>query len=114
MSSIMTLEAGNFNEKVKDSRAKVAVLFTAEWCAVCRDAAERFRRAGDVFTTIRFYLVDVDASEPLASQNEIPGIPAVLVFENGEETAKLVGAKAMDHLDKALSDIAGTQDDTEK
>ncbi|MFC1582240.1 thioredoxin family protein [Planctomycetota bacterium] len=114
MSSITMLETDNFNEKVKDSRAKVAVLFTAEWCETCRDAIEEFRQASNAFKAIQFYSVDIDASEPLASQNEIPGIPAVIVFENGEETAKLVGVKAMEHLQKALSDIAGTQNDTKE
>jgi len=114
MPEITTLESENFNAKVKDGRQKVAVLFAAEWCEICRTVDERFNQAQKAFSEILFYRVDVDVSENLASQNEIPGIPAVVMFRNGEETAKMVGKEALSELETALAKMAEKQHDTKK
>jgi thioredoxin 1 len=102
MSAIPRLEADDFEEKVINSRRSVVLGFTAAWCDLCRTAEEAMTRLSDQHSGVDFYFIDIDDNEALAAQNKVGGIPAVVVYQNGEECARLVGRENMEGLTDIL------------
>src|SRR5688500_17898638 len=76
----------------------VLVKFTAEWCGPCKAvapalaeiAAEERAEAGR-FTIAE---LDVDHSPAVAERYHVRGVPTMILFEGGEELARVVGGRS--------------------
>ena len=105
MTALSALKAEDFDKEVI-SRGGTAILgFTADWCEPCAALERHLTDQAARFPQAAFFRVDVDLTENLASQNRINGIPAVLVFRNGEEYRRLVGAEAIGELASILDSM---------
>lgn len=99
MAEVFTTE--NFEEAVLKSEKPVLVDFWATWCGPCRRQApvvEELSEAG-------YYVgkVDVDKNPELAQQFRIMSIPTLLVFKDGQETARFVGLTSKADLEMKLN-----------
>jgi thioredoxin 1 len=102
MADIPVLTADMFAARVKTDRVSAVVAFTAGWCEACRELDSLLDTLPARHPGFRFFRVDIDDTEPLAAQNEVTGIPAVLVFREGEERGRLTGRTAMTRLPEML------------
>lgn len=68
--------------------------FWAPWCGPCRQMAPEFEKAaGALKGKVRLAKIDTQA-HPAAGQTwNIRGIPALILFQNGRETAREAGAR---------------------
>ncbi|OAS21535.1 thioredoxin family protein [Paenibacillus oryzisoli] len=63
--------------------------FDTTWCPDCKNL-DRF--IGDIIeeqTDKDFYAIDAEKFQPIAEENDVRGIPSLLVYKNGEKIAHL-------------------------
>ena len=91
---ILTATDANFQDTVKNVTDKpVFVDFWAPWCGPCRMLAPSLDAAAEQFNgraVIAKY--NVDENSAIATENNIRGIPTVLVYKNGEVVGQHTGA----------------------
>lgn len=96
----------NFQSEVMQSNMPVLVDFWAEWCGPCKMIAPSLEEISDEHAdAIRIAKVNVDLSPDLARSFNVMSIPTMIMFKDGEEVARFVGAKAKPQLLADLSDF---------
>ena len=83
-----------FKGDVIDSTLPVLVDFWADWCQPCQMIAPIVEELAEEYDgKIEFKKIDVD-SNPLTPQAYgIRGIPALLIFQNGQVIDQIIGAQ---------------------
>jgi thioredoxin len=80
----------------------VVVDFSADWCAPCRAIAPELEQLARS-EAVRVVKVDVDEASDLAQELGVRGIPTVVRFDAGLETARSVGLASAGELARRLS-----------
>ncbi len=83
----------NFQELVVNAQKKVLVDFWAPWCGPCRMVLPVVEEIAEEREDIVVGKVNVDEQPELANQFGVMTIPTLIVFENGQEAVRSVGAK---------------------
>jgi thioredoxin 2 len=82
-----------FLKQIARSDIPVLVDFWASWCAPCRAMAPIFRQAAErLEPRVRFAKVNTEADPDLSGRFGIQAIPTMVLFKNGRETARRMGA----------------------
>jgi thioredoxin 1 len=93
MSDEVVLTKANFEAEVGASAVPVLVDFWASWCGPCRMIAPSLEAiAKDYAGKLKVGKVNVDEENDLASRFGIVSIPTLMLFKDGKEAAKKVGA----------------------
>jgi thioredoxin 1 len=102
--SISQLSEATFAEEVNSAAEPVLVDFWAEWCGPCKTIAPVLEElAGEQAGKLRIAKVDVDENQGLARQYGVQSIPTMIVFKDGVEVHRLVGARGKAQLLEDLS-----------
>lgn len=102
---MLVLTDGNFASEVLESDLPVLVDFWAPWCGPCRvmgPVIEGFAKKHE--GKVKVGKLNVDENQTTASGHEILSIPTFIVFVNGKEAKKLVGAVPEKKLEEELSE----------
>ena len=84
---------GEFETEVLNSSTPVLVDFWAEWCGPCKAIAPTLEElAGDYGERLKVVKVDVDENQQRAQQYNIRSIPQLLLFKDGNEVDRIIGA----------------------
>lgn len=102
MAEIITLDDGVFNDAISAEKP-VLVDFWAEWCGPCRVIApvlEELAKEQDGFDIGK---LNVDHNPQTASAHDVMSIPTLILFKDGVEKKRIVGAAPKHRL---LSELA--------
>ncbi len=91
--SAVSITKENFQDMVVKAEKKVLLDFWAPWCGPCRMVLPVVEEIAEEREDILVGKVNVDEQPELASQFGVMTIPTLIVFENGEEAQRSVGAK---------------------
>jgi len=83
----------SFGSVVKEASLPVLVDVWAPWCGPCRQIApvvEQLSR--DLAGRLKVAKVNADVAPGVSGQHGITGIPTLLLYRNGQEVDRLVGA----------------------
>ncbi len=93
----------NFDKEVLQSDKPVLVDFWATWCAPCRMLAPTVESiAAEYAGRAKVGKLNVDENLSVTSRYNIRGIPALLVFKNGQVAEQIVGVSSKDAIVKLL------------
>ena len=70
----------------------VLIDFGATWCGPCKAIAPFFNSLKDKYPSIKFLKIDIDENQEMARKYNINNIPAFILFKDGLEKDRLVGA----------------------
>lgn len=89
---ILDLDESNFQETIAGAEP-VLVDFWAQWCGPCRMVAPVLEDlAEELDGQVRIAKLDIDSNQELALKFGVQGIPAFILFQNGEIVDRMVGA----------------------
>jgi thioredoxin 1 len=99
---VVKLTSSSFDSFV-NSDMPVLVDFWADWCMPCRMMAPVMDELAKAYLgKARFGKVNVDKNPQIASRYGIMSIPHFLIFKNGINIEKIVGAVGRDPLENAI------------
>ena len=103
---------GNFAKAVTDNEFEQDVLgtdkpvlvdFWADWCGPCRMIAPSVEAVAEEYEgKAGVYKMNVDENPNVPNRFGIRGIPTLIVFKNGQEQERIVGAVSKDAIAKVM------------
>ncbi|KIP51352.1 thioredoxin [Leucobacter komagatae] len=106
MSEPINVDEQTFEKVVLQSEIPVLVDFWAAWCGPCRAVAPVLAEiAKEQEGKLRIVKLNVDENPALAAQYRITSIPAMKVFQGGEEVREIIGAMPKQMIENELTGI---------
>ncbi len=98
----------DFEEKVINSATPVLVDFWAEWCGPCHMVSPVLEEiASEKQGALTIAKLDIDANPETARRFGILSIPSMVLFIDGVEKRRLVGARGKQQILGELSEYVG-------
>lgn len=96
---VFDLNGVNFESEVLKSDMPVLVDFWAEWCPPCRMLAPTLEKlAEDYRDKVKVCKLNVDEVSDIANRYNVSSIPTLILFKDGNEVARQIGALPEDRL----------------
>jgi thioredoxin 1 len=93
----------SFEKDVLGSSRPVLVDFWAEWCAPCRMLAPTVAAVAEQYGENAMVVkLNVDDNPSTAQRYGIKGIPTLILFRDGKEVERVVGATSKESISKMI------------
>ena len=101
--NVQTFTDSNFDSTVLQAGVPVLVDFWAEWCGPCKRLGPTIDAlATDYAGKITIGKLNVDDNPNTAFKFQIRGIPAVLLFKNGQVVESVIGLAPKEDLKRVI------------
>ena len=101
---VKILSDKNFNHQIKNGT--ILVDFWASWCMPCKLMAPVINEVAEsVNGNASVGKLDVEQNRMVAAKYKIRNIPTMVLFHNGKEITRFVGAKSKDFLVKQINQV---------
>ena len=102
---VSAVSDSTFDEEIGGSTEPVVVDFWAEWCGPCKMVAPVLDEiAQEQSGKLAVRKLNVDENPEIARRFQVMSIPTMIVFKDGQEAGRIVGAKGKGQL---LQEING-------
>ena len=92
--SVQKLNQNNFNNAIANGTTLVD--FYADWCGPCRMVSPIVDEIAEERRDVTVGKVNVDDENGLAMKYGVMSIPTLIVFKDGQEKTRIVGARPKD------------------
>jgi thioredoxin 1 len=97
-----------FKASVLDSQTPVLVDFWAEWCVPCHMVSPVVEEIGvEKAEKLRVMKLNIDENPDVTRKYGVMSIPSLILFKEGQEVARVVGARPKDAILKDLNPHLG-------
>ena len=103
MAEIVILNDGTFNDKISEEKP-ILVDFWAEWCGPCRVIAPVLEEIAQEQEGFNIGKLDVDHNPQAAAAHDVMSIPTLILFKDGVEKKRIVGAAPKHRLLQELAE----------
>jgi thioredoxin 1 len=103
MTQIPTVTDDAFAAEVLESERPVLVDFTASWCPPCRVMKPVLAELASERDDLRVVQLDVDNDQRTAAEYGVLSMPTFILFRDGREVQRLVGARPRKRLEAELA-----------
>ena len=94
MGATVKVDKNNFQADVLNAKEPVVVDFWAEWCGPCKMIGPSLEEiAGTMNGKVKIVKINVDENPQTAAKYGIMSIPTLMLFKNGEQASRQVGAQ---------------------
>ena len=98
----------SFEADVLNSDKPVLVDFWAAWCAPCRMLAPTVDAVAQKYAgSARVVKLNVDDNPAVSQRYGIKGIPTLILFKNGKEEERVVGATSKEAISRMIDKHVG-------
>lgn len=105
---VTNITDSSFDVEVLQSQKPVLVDFWAEWCAPCRMIAPTIDAIAEEFAANATVVkVNVDDNTSTAQRYGIKGIPTLILFSEGKEVERVVGATSKESITRMIEKHIG-------
>jgi thioredoxin 1 len=105
MTQIPSVTDDAFAAEVLESERPVLVDFTAAWCPPCRVMKPVLDELAAEREDLRIVQLDVDAQQRTAAEYGVLSMPTFILFRDGREVQRLVGARPRRRLEAELAEV---------
>jgi thioredoxin 2 len=106
-SPIVETTDARFDDQVLASRQPVLLDVWAPWCVPCRGMEPILEEIATALAgRVRVAKLDLDRNPATATRLRIQGVPTLILFKDGREVARMVGARPKSDILRALSSVA--------
>jgi thioredoxin len=99
---IVHVTDANFQAEVLECETAVLVDFWAPWCGPCRIIAPHLEELNEEQDNLKVVKLNVDDNPLTAGRYQVMSIPTLIVFKNGAEAKKIIGALPKKRLEQEL------------
>ena len=101
--SAIEIGESQFEEEVLKESIPTVVDFWAPWCGPCKMVSPLLEDIARKYPgRIKVVKINTDKNPYIASRYAIQGIPTIILFRNGQEVNRQVGAVPRDHIERFL------------
>jgi thioredoxin 1 len=105
---VKELNKETFQKEIKEDKKTVLVDFWASWCGPCQALAPIYKELSedeDFKGKLDFAKVSTEEFPQLAGDNNVSGIPCMILFKDGKEAGRIVGFKPKDALKAEIQEL---------
>jgi len=100
----MEIKAKDFDHKVLQAEKPAVVDFWGSWCIPCKQMEPAVEALRESQVDLEVFEVNVNRNPRLAAQYRIMGVPTFVLFQDGEERGRVIGAQTPDQLMRFIED----------
>ncbi|WGX97255.1 co-chaperone YbbN [Nocardioides sp. L-11A] len=101
--TVQEITDADFATEVLTSGVPVLVEWWAQWCGPCRQLAPVLERLDEERgETLRVVRINQDEQPLRAAEHRVLGLPAMILFRDGQPLLQLAGARTKATLDRAI------------